>query len=323
MRKKIFYLPFLLLLCGFINFSCNSQESDSKAAYQVSKEDVLANLTYLASDELKGRKTGSEEINTAASYLEKKLKSYGLKPYFETYRDSFRVGEITGYNVVAVLPGTDEDLKDEYILIGAHYDHIGKGKMQENDSIANGANDDAAGTVSVLEIAKEFAQNHDNKRSIIFALFSGEELGLKGSAHLAEKLQKQGIDLYAMFNIEMVGVPMTGKSYEVYLTGYEKSNLAQKFNEYSGKEIVGFLPQAEEYRLFMRSDNYAFFKQFNIPAQTISSFDFTNYPYYHHVKDEVKYLDAGFIANLVEDLLPGLHKMANTAEKEIKLNAAQ
>lgn len=294
-----------------------------KHSSKVSKEDVLANLTFLASDDLKGRKTGSEEINTAASYIENKFVEYGLKPYFETYRDSFQVGDITGYNVVAVLPGKDQKLKDEYILVGAHYDHIGTAEVHDNDSIANGANDDAAGTVSVLEIAKEFAKDEDNKRSIIFALFSGEELGLKGSTHLAKRLQNQGIDLYAMFNIEMVGVPMKDKSYEVYVTGYEKSNLAKKFNEYSGKEVLGFLPQAKSYNLFMRSDNYAFYQQFHIPAQTISSFDFTNYPYYHHVNDEVEYLDAGFIAHLVEDILPGLHRMANSSEKEIKLTGEE
>ncbi len=323
MRKIHFYPQILLLLCFcFLASRISAQEADSET-YQVSKEEVLTNLTYLASDELKGRKTGSEEINTAAAYIESKFGSFGLRPYFETYRDSFQVGDVYGYNLVAVLPGNDEELKDEYILIGAHYDHIGKAKPDGNDEIANGANDNAAGTVSVLEIAREFAQNNDNKRSIIFALFSGEELGLKGSAHLAERLKEQDIDLYTMFNIEMVGVPMKDKNYEVYVTGYEKSNLAEKFNEYAGKEVLGFLPQAKNYHLFMRSDNYPFFGQFHIPAQTISSFDFTNYPYYHHVNDEVEFLDAIFIADLVEDILPGIHQMANTPEKEIKLTAEQ
>lgn len=314
----------LLYLFSFILFtSCQAQEKSKETSFQVSKEAVLANLTYLASDELKGRKTGSEEINTAATYIEGKFKSYGLKPYFETYRDSFQVGDKYGYNLLAVLPGKDENLKNQYIMVGAHYDHIGIVQAQDNDSIANGANDNAAGTVSVLEIAKEFAKNRDNKRSIIFALFSGEELGLKGSGHLAEKLKDQGIDLYTMFNIEMVGVPMNNKSYEVYVTGYDKSNLAQKFNEYAGKEVMGFLPQASEYHLFMRSDNYPFYGKFHIPAQTISSFDFTNYSFYHNVKDEVKYLDTDFIADLVEDLLPGLHQMANTPNKEIRINPEQ
>ncbi|AVR44192.1 peptidase M28 [Christiangramia fulva] len=322
MRKNIFQLPFILLIGVFINFSCISQETNSES-YQVSKDEVLANLTYLASDELRGRKTGSEDINTAAAYIEGKFKSYAIKPFFETYRDSFQVGDLYGYNLVAVLPGKDEELKDQYILVGAHYDHIGKANPDADDVIANGANDNASGTVSVLEIAKEFAKNSDNKRSIIFALFSGEELGLKGSSHLAQKLKEKGIDLYTMFNIEMVGVPMKNKSYEVYVTGYDKSNLAQKFNDYTWKEVLGFLPQASEYNLFRRSDNYPFYSNFKIPAQTISSFDFTNYPYYHHVNDEVEYLDPEFMADLIEDILPGLHKMARTDNKEIKLTIEQ
>ncbi|MUP46607.1 M20/M25/M40 family metallo-hydrolase [Gramella sp. BOM4] len=287
---------------------------------QVSTSEIAQDLEYLSSDELAGRRTGEPGIEKAASYVEEKLKSFGVQPYFKTFRDNFEVNSTEAYNIVGWLEGSDEDLKDEYVIIGAHYDHIGTGKEVDGDVIANGANDNAAGTVAVMELARQLAEKGGNGRSIIFALFSAEEMGLKGSAHLAEKLKNQGIDLYAMINMEMIGVPMKAKDYEAYVTGYEKSNLAEKFNEYSGGEkVLGFLPQAKQLSLFQRSDNYPFYKQFKIPAQTISTFDFSNYDYYHHVDDESENLDPAHMAQLIEKLVPGLYKMTTTPEKEIKM----
>ncbi|MCY2688292.1 M28 family metallopeptidase [Salinimicrobium sp. TH3] len=285
----------------------------------ITQDGISSILKYLSSDELKGRKTGSEGIDKAADYIQTVLRKSGVKPFFETYRDSFQVKDMTGYNVVGFVEGTDPGLKDEYIIIGAHYDHVGIVEPVEGDSIANGANDNAAGTTAVLELAAYFAENPP-KRSILFTLFSAEELGLVGAKHLAERLEKEAIDLYVMFNIEMVGIPMLDKDYLVYLTGYERSNLAEKFNLYSNNQVLGFLPQAKEYQLFKRSDNYPFFERFNVPAQTISSFDFTNYEYYHHVNDEFEEMDLDHLENVIESLIPGLTAMANSPEKEIKMH---
>ncbi len=149
-------------------------------------------------------------------------------------------------------------LKDEVVIIGAHYDHVGQGEPVDGDIIANGANDNASGTTAVLELAKYFA-NNPPKRSMLFTLFSAEEMGLVGAKELAKELKDEELDLYTMFNIEMIGVPMEGRDYMAYVTGYEISNLAEKFNEYAGGKILGFLPQAKEYSLFRRSDNYPFF----------------------------------------------------------------
>lgn len=223
--------------------------------------------------------------------------------------------------MVGFIEGNDPDLKSEFIVIGAHYDHIGIGKVVDGDSIANGANDNAAGTVAVLELARHFAQKRNNKRSLLFTLFSAEEIGLEGAKHLAEKLKSEGLDLYAMVNFEMIGIPMEGKDHLAYLTGYENSNMAEKFNEYSGEKVLGFLPEAKQYNLFQRSDNYPFYQQFRVPAQTISTFDFTNYDYYHHVSDEADKMNFSHMARLIEKVVPGISRMANTSEKEIKLRS--
>ena len=314
--KLLKVLPIIGLV---ISISCSAQ-TETESVYEVSVEDVSAKLEYLTTDDLQGRMTGSEGIDEAATYIEEHFSELGLKPFFETYRDSFAVNDLDGFNIVGMLPGNDANLKDEYIIVGAHYDHIGKAKVVNGDSIANGANDNASGTVAVMELANYFAKENTNGRSILFALFSAEEMGLKGSAHLAETLSEMGTNVYTVFNIEMIGVPMKAKDYTAYITGYEMSNFAEKFNEYSGSRVLGFLPQAQQMNLFQRSDNYPFYKEMNIPAQTICTFDFSNYQYYHHVDDEFEELDPQHMANVIQQLIPGLEEMSKTAQKEIKLS---
>lgn len=298
-----------------------AQEEESGAAstgIAVSEEEVSRTLEYLSSDELQGRRTGTEGIQKAAEFIESVFEENDIQPFFETYRDSFEHEGVVGYNIVGIKEGNDPELKDEFIIIGAHYDHIGTGKQVGEDSLANGANDNASGTTAVLELAKHFS-GKETKRSMLFTLYSAEEMGLVGSAHLAERLRQEQIEPYVMFNIEMIGVPMEDKSYSAYLTGYELSNLAEKFNEYAGGEVVGFLPQAQEYNLFNRSDNTPFYNEFKMPAQTISTFDFTNYEYYHHVDDEFEFMDTAHMVSLIEEIIPGLSEMANTATQEIKM----
>lgn len=318
----------IITLCigSLLAFSCkNSNQEEKREISNETKEtdfsySAESALRYLTSDELAGRDTGSEGIEKAAIYIEKAFKEFDIKPYFETYRDSFKLKEVDGYNVVGILKAKEpNDLKP--LIIGAHYDHIGIIKAVENDSIANGANDNASGTVAVLDLA-EFLASEDLKRDVIFALFSGEEKGLVGSRHLANKMKNLEVEPYLVFNIEMLGVQMEDKDYRAYITGYDMSNLAEVFNSFyeDEDEFLGFLPQAAEYGLFKRSDNYPFFETFSVPSHTICTFDFTNYEYYHHVKDEFEELDVEAYLKLVDDLKLGVLQLINTTETKVNLN---
>ena len=277
-------------------------------------------MNFLAADELQGRNSGSPGIEKAAVFIEKIFKENSLKPYFISYRDTLSNYEKAAYNIVGVLEGTDAQLKNEFIIIGAHYDHIGVRSPINGDTIANGANDNAAGTTAVLELARYFGNAKTNKRSLVFALFSAEEKGLLGSKHLAKKLKEQEFKLYTMLNFEMVGVPMVGKDYLVYASGYERSNMADICNGYAGENLVGFLPTAKEFNLFMRSDNYPFHNEFAVPSQTFSTFDFTNYDHYHKVGDEASLMDFNHMATVVNKFIPVIEGIANAAQKEIKYN---
>ncbi|MFS4469743.1 M28 family metallopeptidase [Maribacter sp. 2210JD10-5] len=281
-------------------------------------EGIRILMEFLASDNLKGRDSGSEGIEKAADFAENIFKENGIKPYFESYKDTLSNFDKTAYNIVGILEGTDADLSSEYILIGAHYDHIGEISPENGDAIANGANDNATGTSTVLELARYFGNLRSNKRSIIFALFSAEEKGLLGSEHLAKKLKDQGLNLYTMLNFEMTGVPMVGKDHLVYLTGYELSNLAEVSNTYADEKVVGFLPKAKEFNLFKRSDNYPFHTAFNVPSQTFSTFDFTNFEHYHKVGDENELMDFQHMANVVNKMIPVVEGIANAPTQEIK-----
>jgi len=317
-------LVYLFLLTAFISCgqSVKKAEQSSENIYQVSESSIKSNLEYLSSDELKGRQFGTDGINFAAKYIEGVFKKNNVKPYFKTYRDSFQHKGKAGYNLVAFKEGTDPKLKKEIVVLGAHYDHIGimaKNKSVKGDSIANGANDNAAGTTSVIELAKYFS-GRETKRSIMFVLFSAEEEGLIGSKHLAKRLAEEKAPIYLMLNFEMIGIPLVNTSYTAYLTGFKESNMGAKFNEYAGKEVFGFFEKAKEYQLFKRSDNYPFYKEMKIPAQTLCTFDFSNYSYYHHVDDEAELMDISHMKNLIEEVIPGIEGMVNSAEKEIQLN---
>jgi len=306
--QKLFLPLFLLITIGVF-----SQK------YQVKSSDVSKSLAYLSSDELEGREIGTPGSEKAAVFLEKYLSENGVKPYFKTYRDTLSNFKKQAYNIVGFIEGNDPVLKNEFIILGAHYDHIGISKDGGADKINNGANDDASGVVAVSEIGKYFGTTKSNKRSIIMAFFDGEESGLLGSKHLAQKLKKANLNLYSVICFEMIGVPMK-RDFLSYITGFDKSNMSQKLNEYAGKNVTGFLQMEAKYQLFYRSDNHPFYSEFKIPSQTVSTFDFENFEFYHQPGDEFDKMDIQHMTSYIQDMIPAIEKMANSATKEIKLN---
>ncbi|MBS7255345.1 M20/M25/M40 family metallo-hydrolase [Flavobacterium branchiicola] len=324
MRKLYFLLPFVMFGCKSNNSTVvektsNTSEKAAEVNYKVSQTDVSDFLKYLSSDELEGRETGTKGMEKAAVFLENFFKKNTIKPYFSSYRDTLTNFNSPAYNIVGVIEGTDPVLKNEYVVLSAHYDHIGLENKKQDDVINNGANDDASGVTAVAQMAKYFAETKSNKRSILVVFFAGEEKGLLGSKSLVEKLKKKNFNLYAQLNIEMIGVPMK-RDYLAYITGFDKSNMAEKINEYTGKNTIGFLPKEAEYQLFYRSDNYSFFQAFGKPCQSISTFDFENFDFYHHVSDEFKLMDIAHITSFTQELLPAVTRIANSATQEITMN---
>ncbi|MCI9843754.1 M20/M25/M40 family metallo-hydrolase [Flavobacterium pectinovorum] len=323
MKKLYFILPFVLLGCKseISTVSGKTSQSTSEKAeinYTVEQNEVSDFLKYLSSDELEGRETGTQGIEKAAVFLEDFFKKNNVKPYFSTYRDTLTNFKSPAYNIVGYLEGSDPELKKEFVVLSAHYDHIGLQKDKQDDMINNGANDDASGVTVVAEMAKYFAKTKSNKRSILFVFFAGEEKGLLGSKSLVQKLKKKDFNLYAQLNIEMVGVPMK-RDYLAYITGFDKSNMAERINQYTGKNTIGFLPKEAEYELFYRSDNYPFYDVFKKPCQSISTFDFENFEFYHHPSDEFQVMNIPHITKFVQEFLPAVTKIATSPAQEITM----
>jgi hypothetical protein len=321
--KKILstlFIASILVACGSQNKQLNTMD---KAISNVNKNteirmpkasavQIALDVEYLASDDLEGRDTGSEGIEKAAIYISERFEEMGIKPYKGSYMDHFTAQDKEAFNVVGVFPGSDKDLINEVIVVGAHYDHIGFQQAVAGDSIANGANDNATGTASVLAIANNFKKLDFNRRTVVFALFSAEEKGLLGSKHLAKRMKKEGMNVVAMLNFEMTGTPMVDRPYVAYLTGHDTSNMAAVFNKENNERLVtGKLDQAAKFNLFMRSDNYPFFEEFNVPSQTFSTFDFTNFDHYHKVGDETSQVNTTHMAQVVDAVMPGIFKVVN------------
>ncbi len=310
MKKTLFFITAM----SCVMLSCSPKIS----GYRVEEKSVSNTLEFLASDELAGRDSGSEGLEKAARYLEDVFTKNSVKPYFATYRDTLSNYPKPAYNIVGYLEGADPELKKEFVVIGAHYDHVGIGKAVQNDSIYNGADDNASGTTAVAELVNYFAQSKSNKRSIMFCFFSAEEKGLLGSKHLAKKLKEADFNIYVMLNFEMIGVPMD-KETEAYITGPGRSNMMDRMNDYAGKKLIGSNSFEMMYQLFRASDNYPFYMELNIPAHTISTTDMETFPFYHKPDDDFEAMDTKHMTSFIQEIIPVVEKMVNAQTKEIVL----
>lgn len=277
----------------------------------ISLEETKTILFTLASDEMKGRDSKSGGYAKAAGFVEDYFQKHNIQPFYPAYRDSLMNDSLWSYNVVGSIEKHDPNKKT--VLIGAHLDHIGI-KEQEGDSIYNGANDNATGSTAVLQIAR-FLSQKKWKQNIVVALFADEEKGLKGAYHLAERMKKEQVDLAYMVNFEMLGITLTTGANQVYMTGYNLSDMADKMNAFS-PNFVQYLPQAKEYNLFRRSDNYAFYEAFGVPAQTLSTFDFKNYGHYHKAGDEAEKME---VDNMNTVIGTAAYTIAKLLDEEVNI----
>jgi Zn-dependent M28 family amino/carboxypeptidase len=227
-------------------------------------------------------------------------------------------------NVIGVLRGSDPRLKDTYVMLTAHYDHIGTRDTatgiasppkpaEAADRIYNGANDDGSGTASVVEIAWALAQVKPHpKRSIVFMTFFGEELGEIGSKYYGEHPVFPFANTVADINLEQMGRTDSTKGKQLNtasLTGYDYSDV-MKYLEKAGKETgVKVYKDAEgSDAYFTRSDNDALAKQ-GIPAHTLTvAFD---YPDYHGLTDEWQKIDYENMARVDRMVALGLLEIAD------------
>ncbi|MDR9419836.1 M28 family peptidase [Gracilimonas sp.] len=218
---------FLFLICpALLLTACSPEEQTSATLTEISFLDVQTHISYLSTDEMKGREAGTAEEAKAANYIADLFREYGLVPAGEedTYFQNFTVNmsvlenphasegdsaadKRIAKNVAALLQGTGDS--EELVIIGAHYDHLGMGDFgslssSEEPKIHNGADDNASGTAGLLELAEYFSENRP-QTDILFLAFSGEEMGLLGSQYYVENPTVDLNNALAMINMDMIG----------------------------------------------------------------------------------------------------------------------
>ena len=207
-----------LPLCLFAVLPSSAQKQD----------DMRQTVEFLASQELGGRYPGTAGDTLASKFIVDKLRSLKLKPVVKgkkktAFYHNFTYGkekQITTHNIIAVVPGKDKHLRNEYIVVGSHYDHLGMGgqgsgsRRPDTLGVHPGADDNASGDAVVLELARHFKKAR-SPRSIIFMFFGAEEQGLVGSKKFLEWMKQEDNQrknlpnnikgIVAMVNLDMVG----------------------------------------------------------------------------------------------------------------------
>ena len=188
---------------------------------------LLDDIRFLSDDRLQGRMTGSRGADSAAAYLARRFSQVGLQPAAGGWFQSFTVGQeapaarqaqtgaLVGKNVIGILPGRDPVLRNETVILGAHYDHLGLGGFGSLDPdstglVHNGADDNASGAAALIQVAARLAASPP-ARTVVFIAFSGEELGLLGSAHYVKQSIYPLASTLAMVNLDMVGRLRNGR----------------------------------------------------------------------------------------------------------------
>ena len=283
-----------LLVLGLALFlSCQSggplsPEKQVKGALKkIAGNEMRPHVFFLASDLLKGRDIGSPGGKEAADYIARMFKAIGLKPLAENnsylqeftgrsmYEESRHPGSLSGKspklnlrNVVGYLEGSDPDLKDEAVVIGAHFDHIGLGEVGGRGDFAgqvhNGADDNASGVASLIVLAGAFASLEQKPgRSIIFIAFDGEEKGLLGAGYYVDHPLWPLDKTVYIVNIDTVGRLRRSK---LYVFGAGTSPGSREALEKLNREGFGLNLQfgglgaaGDQMRFYLKKIPYAFF----------------------------------------------------------------
>jgi hypothetical protein len=298
MKKNLFF--FLFCISVSVVFSQTA----------ISMENVVR---YLASPELEGRKMQTKGDTLAMQYLVNQFKKIELQPFFDTYEQPFcsntiftvQKEKLCSQNIVALVEGSDIKQKEQYILVCAHFDHLGKTK----GGYFPGANDNASGIATVLFLADYFAKN-PVKKSIIFACFAGEELGLLGASYFAKTFPKLLQNINYVINFDMVGRYAQGG---LCIMGKKSSpQLEKTVNTISSIEKIKINDPSPLF--FSGSDHYVFYKK-NIPFLCFyTGEDKQNYHRPKDRADSIDYKGMEIVANFAKQVVVELGNNSNKSK---------
>ncbi len=218
-------------------------------------------------------------------------------------------GQTEVRNVIGILPGSDPEMKDEAVLFSAHLDHVGTQPGLE-DPVFNGADDNATGVTTVIELARAFGSMKTRpKRTTIFMTFWGEEKGLLGSRHYASQPTWPLDKIVANINIEMVGRPEPGAAGKCWVTGWHESDLGEIMAK-SAKSVDVLIFEHPEFSpmLYRSSDNYSFAEK-GVVAHSFSAGSL--HDDYHQPGDEWEKLELRHMTKVIQGLFVGSLPIVN------------
>lgn len=279
----------------------------------INAEQLLRDIQTLAADDMEGRGVGARGGEKAREYVVKRFQESGIKPFQNNYVQPFdftnRAGaKISGANVVGYVEG--KKYKDKYIVVSAHYDHVGIIKGE----IYNGADDDASGTASLFAIAEYFKKKRPS-HTIIFAAFDGEESGLRGAKAFvaAPPVAKEKIALNV--NMDMVS---RNEKQELYAAGlYHYPQFKPTLEKIAAKAKIKLLfghdrPELKQDDWTNQSDHYAFHAE-KIP---FVYFGVEDHKDYHRPTDDYANINQEFYVRAVETILDAVKAL----DKNLKQN---
>ncbi len=299
----------LLLFFSVVVQAAEKSSSYTAALESISVEQLKGHVDYLADDELEGREAGKRGGRTAGDYLKDRLEELELQgagangAFFQPFGQNFR-------NVLAILPGSDEKLKDQCVVVSAHYDHVGYGTKRNSrgpvGQIHNGADDNASGAAALLELAEAFSMLPVSpRRSILFAFWDAEEKGLLGSKHWVAKPTIPIENVVAEINIDMIG-RLRNEKLKIFgtRTGYGLRRLICFQNTEEALKLEF------DWTLKPNSDHYPFFER-NIPAMLLHT---GLHDQYHTPRDDAELINNQGMRRVARLLFGMVYELADAEQ---------
>ena len=277
------------------------------ASKTLDSEQLFEDARVLSADAMEGRGAGSKGGAMARAYVARRLADAGLKPLWQSFEQTFELprggGEAkTGVNLVGYARGSERP--ERFVVVTAHYDHVGV----RDGSIYNGADDNASGVATLLQLAARFGGPRRPRHSIVFAALDAEELGLLGARALVKQLQAEKRDVALNVNLDMVGRSARG---ELYAAGaHHTPALRPVLERVAARAPVKLLlghdrPEQGRDDWTSQSDQFAFHRA-GVP---FVYFGVEDHPDYHKPTDDYEALATPFFVRAAETVLAALEAL--------------
>lgn len=295
---------FLILLASFLaltSFACTDSDLTSQPTLeQIDTEKLISDIEYLSSDELEGRKTGTEGNRLAQEFITARFTALGLQPLQNSYEQIFehvnsRSGEEfeNAVNLIGKIEGTSKS--DKYIVITAHYDHLGI----RGEDIYNGADDNASGTAALLAIAEYFSSQKP-QNNLLFIAFDAEEQGLAGAYHFVEAPAISEDQIAVNVNMDMISTNFENELYAVgtYHYPFLKPLIEEATNDAAINVLFGYDSDDWSQNWTLASDH----GPFHLKGIPFIYFGVEDHEHYHQPTDIYENINDEFFIQSVETI---------------------